>query len=80
MSRRCALSIASLKQWGIDMADIGMNEGDRCNRPSEDGFACDGGMFFDAVVNCSCHISPPCGACIDNPLVCSVCGAESEEE
>lgn len=28
--------------------------------------------------NCSCHINPPCNACVTAPDVCTVCGAEFE--
>lgn len=44
----------------------GDEEGALCCR---DG--CTGRMIF-APENCSCHISPPCGDCIDG-LVCEVC-------
>lgn len=37
---------------------------------------CDGKYEFGDVVGCSCHISPPCSACVDNPLVCDKCGEE----
>ena len=26
--------------------------------------------------NCSCHISPPCGACLEAPYKCDTCGEE----
>lgn len=48
--------------------DEDLTEGDRCP------FAgCDGRMGFQPVENCSCHISPPCNQCVDNPLVCLKC-------
>lgn len=50
-----------------------LEEGDNCQ--FED---CDGKMGYEPVVNCSCHINPPCGACVDNPLVCLTCGWEDE--
>lgn len=46
-------------------------EGAAC--PMDD---CRGTLQFLPVVGCSCHINPPCGACIDNPLTCNVCGEE----
>ena len=46
-------------------------EGSKC--PDTD---CNGTMEYPPVGNCSCHISPPCGKCVDNPLTCSVCGLE----
>jgi hypothetical protein len=48
------------------MDEVGYQEDDICNR---DG--CPGTMVFQPE-NCSCHISPPCGACI-NGLQCDTC-------
>lgn len=45
----------------------GFEEGDTCNR---DG--CKGTMVF-APENCSCHINPPCGSCLDG-MTCDKCG------
>lgn len=42
-------------------------EGDRCPE-------CGGSFHYPKVENCSCHISPPCGACVDNALECDQCG------
>lgn len=44
-------------------------EGDPCQAGE-----CDGFLGHAPVENCSCHISPPCSACVDNPLVCLSCG------
>lgn len=44
-------------------------EGDVCGYEG-----CDGIMGYEPVENCSCHISPPCSACVENPLVCLKCG------
>jgi len=45
-------------------------EGDSCP-------ACeDGDIGYDDVIDCHCHINPPCGNCTDNPLVCLVCGED----
>lgn len=30
------------------------------------------------VNDCSCHINPPCSACVDAPLFCNECGYEQE--
>ncbi len=49
-------------------------EGDRCR--FED---CDGEYGYEKVENCSCHISPPCHQCVENPLVCLGCGDEAFE-
>lgn len=43
-------------------------EGDTCGA---DG--CEGKMHYRPVENCSCHISPPCSGCADNPLICDAC-------
>ena len=50
-------------------------EGDVCNR---DG--CDGVIEFEPVKNCSCHVSPPCGACIDSGPWCALCGWRAIDE
>jgi hypothetical protein len=46
-----------------------LTEGDQCPYAG-----CKGRMGFQPVENCSCHVNPPCGACVDNPLVCLACG------
>lgn len=48
-------------------------EGDRCPECS------DGKLFYPPVENCTCHISPPCSACINNQLQCDKCGHQPEE-
>tara|TARA_R100001086_G_scaffold187490_2_gene105579 strand:- start:1797 stop:2000 length:204 start_codon:yes stop_codon:yes gene_type:complete len=30
-------------------------------------------MYFPPVENCSCHIMPPCGRCVDNEIECNTC-------
>jgi len=49
-------------------------EGDHC--PESD---CHGWLVYESVVGCSCHISPPCNACVENPLTCDACGWTDEE-
>jgi len=39
---------------------------------------CEGKLQYPEVVDCSCHISPPCSKCVDNPLTCDECGWEEE--
>jgi hypothetical protein len=34
----------------------------------------------ERVECCSCHINPPCGACVDAPYVCRKCGEQYEVE
>ncbi len=47
---------------------IGVEEAEICNR---DG--CAGIMEYIREYDCRCHISPPCFACTDAPLTCSIC-------
>lgn len=49
-----------------------MEEGDNCPE------GC-GGLLEYRVDGCSCHVNPPCSACVEAPLVCEKCGAEVEE-
>ena len=49
-------------------------EGDTCSE-----FKCEGILLYPPVENCSCHIHPPCSACVDNLLVCPKCGWEPDE-
>lgn len=39
----------------------------------------EGIMGYEGVENCSCHISPPCTSCLENPLVCLECGYDPED-
>lgn len=50
-------------------AAAGFEEGAMCKRGG-----CAGMLFYDRAQNCNCHISPPCHACVDNPLTCTDCG------
>lgn len=47
-------------------------EGDECE--------CGGRFAYIRQRSCSCHISPPCSACVDAPLICDACGAYANEE
>lgn len=41
---------------------------------------CDKGtMGYPPVHGCSCHINPPCSACVDNLLKCNECGFDEPE-
>ena len=51
-----------------------ITEGDWCNK-----LDCDGVYSHGDVEGCSCHISPPCHACEDNPLCCTTCGYMPDE-
>lgn len=35
---------------------------------------CEHPLEWAKVENCSCHLGPPCGACVDSSLVCEYCG------
>jgi hypothetical protein len=35
---------------------------------------CTGSYVQERPEDCSCHINPPCNACVEAPLVCDVCG------
>ena len=47
-----------------------MTEGDPCPQCGE--------STVKEIENCSCHISPPCSACVDALLFCRKCGWEDE--
>ena len=81
------MTIPGYDAWKLASPDygdeIGTEEGDTCNRVEEQdedaprGYRpkpCQGVMHYADVEDCSCHISPPCSACVDNPLVCDTCG------
>jgi hypothetical protein len=51
---------------------IDLEEGDECPKCRS------GSMGYQPVDGCSCHISPPCSVCIENPLVCDECGYDPE--
>lgn len=53
----------------------GTEEGDICRR---DG--CKGSIEFETPDNCSCHINPPCSACVEVKLNCTLCGWREDEE
>lgn len=56
-------------------APIGNWEDEPCNRNG-----CAGVIKLEPVENCSCHISPPCSACVDQAAFCPVCEWNSAEE
>ncbi|HBG52094.1 MAG TPA: hypothetical protein DDW89_09845 [Gammaproteobacteria bacterium] len=55
--------------------EIGTEEGDLCGR-----FGCTGHIEWQVGKNCSCHLSPPCMACVTAPLMCSECGWEEGDD
>lgn len=55
---------------------VGWNDGEVCG---EDG--CNGLLHQpEKVENCSCHINPPCSACVSNWPVCDECGRVAEAQ
>lgn len=48
-------------------------EGDKCPECHE------GTLEYVRQGSCTCHISPPCSACVDKVLECTVCGYQPEE-
>lgn len=50
-----------------------VEEGDRCP-------ICNLSFLVYRIENCSCHINPPCSACIDSKLECPSCGFEEDDE
>lgn len=57
------------------MADFGDEDGAVCGRNG-----CGGIIQERPIENCSCHISPPCGACTTPREWCPVCDWSAEEE
>lgn len=60
------MSAGPAKGWG---------EGDVCGREG-----CTGHIDRHPVENCSCHISPPCSACMEPKNFCPVCGWEEADD
>lgn len=54
---------------------LGYGEGDVCNRNG-----CVGRIESHPVENCSCHISPPCNACVERLCFCPECGWDEEND
>lgn len=51
----------------------GTAEGELCRR---DGCCCR--LTLEPSLNCSCHITPPCGSCLDVRVHCEDCGWRDE--
>ncbi len=58
-----------MSEINTESENFGVEEGETCNR---DG--CPGEIIVLPAENCSCHISPPCGACTTNERIeCDTC-------
>jgi hypothetical protein len=58
----------------METTEIGTWEGDTCGRNG-----CKGIIALEPVESCSCHISPPCGACESQVAYCPVCNFRSDD-
>lgn len=59
----------------IKPKELGVCAGEQCGRND-----CTGILEDHPVENCSCHINPPCGACIKDRTYCPVCQWEAQDE
>ena len=50
------------------MTKMEAEEGGKCP------FCEKGHLQYEEVEECSCHVSPPCFACVDAILICDSCG------
>lgn len=50
-----------------------LEEGDKCPEKN-----CKGIVDWPETEGCSCHIHPPCSACVDKLLICQDCGWEDD--
>ncbi len=56
------------------MSDKMPDEGDSCK------FAeCSGHYVYKPNGECTCHLAPPCEACVTSKLVCDTCGEQADE-
>lgn len=53
----------------------GTEEGETCGRGG-----CIGVLCLEPSEGCSCHISPPCGSCVDRKFHCPVCQWTQDED
>lgn len=52
-----------------------LSDGDACKT-----HGCPGNYVWKQPDECSCHLAPPCDACIAAPLVCDTCELEASED
>lgn len=63
-----SLTATSCPDCGVKNQHVGNEEGEICRRRG-----CAGILAYPRVENCSCHISPPCTACVENAVRCPEC-------
>ena len=61
-----------------DLKNLGYEEGEHCNRG--DRLDCYGIIEEHEKRPCSCHIMPPCSACVDDRAFCPKCDWVGSEE
>ena len=69
--RLCVEHILATGGYHICIEAIDAEDGDECPR-------CGGPLYYPEALNCSCHISAPCTACVMNKLECAECGYTPE--
>jgi hypothetical protein len=62
-----------VRKFGKQLSPV-IEEGDRCPDST-----CKGTLTFQRDGSCSCHVHPPCGACVNSTLTCNVCGWAEDE-
>ena len=70
------------RSFGVPVASnfLEAREGDPCGIIGDDREVCPGTLGYAPVENCNCHVSPPCGACVANPLRCGTCFETMERD
>lgn len=63
------------------MNERGTEEGALCGRQIDESEKfCLGTIELVIPEDCSCHISPPCSACVEAGLICNECGWRSRDD
>jgi hypothetical protein len=70
-----APDFAAIRARRAAVVDAGLWECERCNRNG-----CDGVIELEPVVDCACHLYPPCNACVEQVARCPECDWRSDED